>query len=134
MGAAEGPLSCTRMSLYAALTYRDITAAIAWLETAFGLERDFVDEGDDGQVHHAAVKHGGGMVLIECERPEDLHGSHTGKGWIYMVVVDADRHYERAKAAGAEVLGVPHGESGFRGYSARDLEGNLWSFGNEQPT
>ncbi|MGI8594553.1 MAG: VOC family protein [Solirubrobacteraceae bacterium] len=43
--------------------------------------------------------------------------------------------YERAKAAGAEVLGEPHDAFGGsqRGYSARDPEGNLWSFGTSRP-
>lgn len=122
------------MSIYPALTYRDVRAAIAWLEGAFGLQRHSVEEGGNDQVDHATVKHGDGMVMIESERPEDLHGSHTGKGWIYMVVDDADAHHQRAKAAGAEVLGEPHDYgAGFRGYSARDIEGNLWSFGTERP-
>ncbi len=71
------------------------------------------------------------MVLIESERPEDLHGSHSGRGWAYVAVDDVDGHYERAKAAGVEVLGEPHDamEGAQRGYSARDLEGNLWTFG-----
>jgi hypothetical protein len=39
------------------------------------------------------------------------------------------------RAAGAEVLGEPHDAMGGaqRGYSARDLEGNLWSFGTARP-
>jgi uncharacterized glyoxalase superfamily protein PhnB len=116
------------VSIYAALTYRDVPAAIAWLELAFGLEGHLEAAGG------AILRYGDGMVMVETERPEDLHGSHTGKAWIYLVVDDADRHYERSKAAGAEVLGEPHDYgAGFRGYSARDIEGNLWSFGTERP-
>jgi uncharacterized glyoxalase superfamily protein PhnB len=75
------------------------------------------------------------MVLVESERPEELHGSHTGRGWIYVTVDDPDAHYQRAKAASVEVLNEPHGamNGGQRGYSARDLEGNLWSFGTVRP-
>ena len=127
------------MSIYAALTYTDVKAAIQWLGAAFGLEGHAVEEegveGDGGQVHHAVLTSGGEMVLVESERPADLHGSHAGQGWIYMVVQDADAHYERARAAGAEVLGEPHGYgAGYRGYGARDLEGNLWSFGTSRPS
>jgi hypothetical protein len=63
--------------------------------------------------------------------PEELHGSHLGQGWVYVTVADPAAHYARAKAAGVEVLGEPHDvmEGTMRGYSARDLEGNLWSFG-----
>jgi hypothetical protein len=67
--------------------------------------------------------------------PEDLHGSHTGLAWVYVAVDDPDAHYERAKAAGVDVLNEPHDALGGtqRGYSARDLEGNLWSFGTAGP-
>src|SRR5258708_19692423 len=95
------------MSIHPALTYRDVRAAIAWLEGAFGLQRHSVEEGGNDQVDHATVKHGDGMVMIESERPEDLHGSHSGKGWIYMVVDDADAHHQRAKAAAPHVLSDP---------------------------
>jgi hypothetical protein len=71
------------VSIYPALTYRDVRAAIAWLETAFGLEGDIVDDAD-GAADHAVLKYGSGMAMVESERPEDLHGSHTGKGWIYI--------------------------------------------------
>jgi uncharacterized glyoxalase superfamily protein PhnB len=73
--------------------------------------------------------------MIQPELPEDLHGNHAGQGWVYVVVTDPDAHYARAKAAGAEVLGEPHDafDGRQRGYSARDPEGNLWSFGTSRP-
>ena len=50
------------------------------------------------------------------------------------MVPDPDAHYTRAKAAGAqivrELVDQPYGS---REYSARDLEGNLWSFGSYDP-
>jgi uncharacterized glyoxalase superfamily protein PhnB len=110
--------------VYPSLTYRDVGAAVTWLADAFGFEAQVLDEVS------AVVRSGSGTVLIQTDRPEELHGSHIGRGWVYVVVDDIDAHYARAKAAGASVLGEPHdyGE-GYRGYSARDLEGNLWSFG-----
>ncbi len=117
------------MSIYAALAYTGVKAAVRWLEAAGGLQGRAAgegDAGDDSPVQHAVLTSGEGMVLVESERPADLHGSHVGKGWIYMVVEDADTHYERARTAGAEVLGEPHGYGpGYRGYSARDLEGRM---------
>jgi uncharacterized glyoxalase superfamily protein PhnB len=46
------------------------------------------------------------------------------------MIENADGHYHHAKAAGAAVQGEPpdYGD-GYRGYSARDLDGNFWSFG-----
>ena len=53
---------------------------------------------------------------------------------IYAVVADPDAHHDRAKAAGAQIVrqlaDQPYGS---REYSARDLEGNLWSFGTYDP-
>lgn len=124
------------MDVYPALTYRDVKAALAWLANAFGLEpRVFDDEGGVEEIHYAALMHGDGMVLIESERPEELHGSHSGRAWVYVAVGDVDGHCQRVKAAGVDVLNEPHTAMGGaqRGYSARDLEGNLWSFGTARP-
>lgn len=123
------------MDVYPALTYHDVKSALEWVANAFGLEARVFDHGRAQKILHAALIHGEGMVLVEAERPGELHGSHTGKGWVYVAVDDVDRHHQRAKAAGAEVLNEPHGSAkdGMRGYSARDLEGNLWSFGTDRP-
>lgn len=123
------------MNAYPALTYRDVRAALAWLANSFGLEPCVYDGGSEDDVHHAALMHGEGMVRIESERPEDLHSSHSDGGWVYVAVEDIDGHYERAKATGVKVLNEPNDpmEGAYRGYSARDLEGNLWSFGTVRP-
>jgi uncharacterized glyoxalase superfamily protein PhnB len=67
--------------------------------------------------------------------PAELYGSHTGQGWVYIAVGDPDAHYQRAKATGVAVLNEPHDalNGAQRGYSARELEGNLWSFGAYRP-
>jgi uncharacterized glyoxalase superfamily protein PhnB len=52
----------------------------------------------------------------------------------YVALDDTDAHYERAKAAGAEILVDLHStEYGSRDYTARDLEGNVWCFGTYSP-
>jgi uncharacterized glyoxalase superfamily protein PhnB len=110
--------------VYPSLTYRDIDAALTWLEEAFGFDGQYLDD------VAAVVRFGGRTTLIQPDRPDELHGSHIGHGWVYVVVDDIDAHYRRANSAGATLLGEPHGYGdGHRGYSARDLEGNLWSFG-----
>jgi uncharacterized glyoxalase superfamily protein PhnB len=77
---------------------------------------------------HATVR-----AAVACIRGTDTHGG--GPGWVYVAVADPDAHVERARSAGAEVLGNPHEafDGAHRGYSARDLEGNLWSFGIDRP-
>jgi uncharacterized glyoxalase superfamily protein PhnB len=53
---------------------------------------------------------------------------------VYLVVSDPDAHHQRATAAGAEiVIPLRDEDYGSRGYTARDPEGNLWSFGTYQP-
>jgi uncharacterized glyoxalase superfamily protein PhnB len=116
------------------LRYRDAMAAIDWLERAFGFERVMVVEGDDGTVAHAELLHDDGMIMLGTER-EDMFGPHVGRGWAYVIVDDADAHYERAKAAGAEIVRELEDQPyGSRDYSARDPEGNLWSFGTYRPS
>jgi uncharacterized glyoxalase superfamily protein PhnB len=49
---------------------------------------------------------------------------------LYIVVADADTHYSRSKAAGAQILVDIKTESyGGRGYTCKDLEAHIWSFG-----
>lgn len=52
----------------------------------------------------------------------------------YIVVPEIDAHYQRARAAGAEiVMEIADQDYGGRVYSVRDLEGHLWSFGSFDP-
>ena len=52
----------------------------------------------------------------------------------YVVVEDPDALYASAVAAGAEiVIELKDEEYGGRGFTCRDLEGNVWSFGDFDP-
>ena len=122
------------------LSYRDAPAAIAWLKEAFGFTENMVVPGPDGTIAHAQLALGNGMVMVGSERDDELQmripcdlGGVTQS--IYVVVEDADAHYARAVAAGAEIVreleDTPYGS---RDYSARDPEGHLWNFGTYQPS
>ena len=51
-----------------------------------------------------------------------------------MAVDDLDAHHDRARAAGAEIIRGPFDtDYGSRDYAARDLAGNVWSFGTYRP-
>jgi uncharacterized glyoxalase superfamily protein PhnB len=122
------------VDVYPSLTYRDVEAAIAFLERALGLAPEDIIRDEQGMVRSAILRCGSGSVLVQPDLPDELHGSHLGHGWVYVATADPDAHFERARAAGAEVVGEPHdAEETMRGYSARDLEGNLWSFGTDRP-
>jgi uncharacterized glyoxalase superfamily protein PhnB len=117
-----------------ALRYRDARAAVDFLQNAFGFEAKEVHE-DGGVIVHAELVYGGGMVMLSEQRDEDRFGDHTGKGWTYVVVEDADAHHEQAKAGGAEIVRpLEDQDYGSRDYTARDAEGNLWSFGTYAPS
>jgi uncharacterized glyoxalase superfamily protein PhnB len=53
-----------------------------------------------------------------------------GNDSVYVVCDDPDGLFERAVAAGADVVrGLVDEDYGSRGFTVRDPEGNLWSFG-----
>jgi uncharacterized glyoxalase superfamily protein PhnB len=115
------------------LRYRDARAAIDWLAQAFGLRCQAVhDESADGSIVHAELRHGDGVVMLGSWRGEqDLRA--PGQGWAYVSVADPDEHMRRARAAGAEIVAGPDHQDYGSFYSARDPEGNLWSFGTYDP-
>lgn len=127
------------------LRYRDAPKAIEFLCSAFGFERHAVyrDDHDPGVVHHAQLVWRDRMVMVasaidtEYVRAANMKtvaevGGHTIG--LYLTVDDVDAHAERARAAGADIfLGPDDKDYGGRGYSARDPEGNVWSFGSYDP-
>ncbi len=69
--------------------------------------------------------------ILGMKTARDLGAVNQG---IYVHVADVDAHHDRAKNGGAEIVfGLTDMEYGSREYSARDLEGNLWSFGTYLP-
>jgi len=123
-----------------ALRYRNAAAAIDWLCQAFGFERKMVVPADGGRVAHAELTLGNGMIMLGDVETEygrivaaPTRGGPATQG-IYVVVEDADAHYARAKAAGAEiVLDIKTQDYGGRDYTARDPEGHVWTFGTYDP-
>jgi uncharacterized glyoxalase superfamily protein PhnB len=121
-------------SVVPSLRYRDARRAIEFLEQAFGFKAAMVVDGENDEVAHAELTYGpDGMVMLGTAR-DDSYGSHVGQGWVYVVIEDADAHYAQAKAAGAEIVReLTDQDYGSRDYSARDFEGNMWSFGTYRP-
>jgi uncharacterized glyoxalase superfamily protein PhnB len=132
----------TRSSLVPLMRYRDVAAAIDWLSGAFGLEARSVVRDEDGSVLYAELCFGAGIVMIGpvgqsgldklLKQPADLDGANTQS--CYVAVDDVQAHYQRAKAAGAEiVLEYAGTDGGDRAYAARDLDGHIWNFGGYAP-
>ena len=113
--------------------YDDAKGAIEFLETAFGFERKAVMETDDGRIAHAELTHGPGMVMVGSRGLGDPQ-FENGHASTYVVVDDPDALHDRARAAGAEITReLQDMDYGSREFSARDTEGNVWSFGTYDP-
>jgi uncharacterized glyoxalase superfamily protein PhnB len=132
----------TRASVIPCLRYRDAAAAIDWLCAVFGFETHMVVSNPDGSIAHAELSFGNGMVMLGSVKdsaydrmmtqPDQTGGAETQCP--YLVVSDADAVYQRAKAAGAQiVLEIKDEDYGGRGFSCRDPEGRLWNFGTYDP-
>lgn len=128
--------------LIPSLYYEDADAAIAFLEKAFGFTPLGVYRGEDGAVRHAELRYGDSVLMLSQAQPDNPWNLRTARGlggattvWLYLVVDDPQAHFERAKANGAEIIREPSSpDYGGTEYAARDLEGNLWSFGTYAPT
>jgi uncharacterized glyoxalase superfamily protein PhnB len=115
------------------LRYDDAKGAIDFLERAFGFHRKAVMENEDGSIGHAELTFGRGMVMIGSSGQGDAQFD-TGHASIYVVVEDPDALHDRAKGAGAEISrGLQDMDYGSREFSAKDPEGNVWSFGTYDP-
>jgi uncharacterized glyoxalase superfamily protein PhnB len=125
----------TTTSVWPILSYRDAPAGIAFLTSAFGFEERAVysRDGDPAVVEHAELRWplGGGVMLGTAGKDDSSFGARLpGSDSVYVVCDDPDGLFARATAAGAEVVRGPVDEDyGSRGFTVRDPEGNLWSFG-----
>ncbi|XHS79661.1 VOC family protein [Burkholderiaceae bacterium UC74_6] len=135
-------------SMIPCLRYADAPAAITWLVRAFGFEVNLVVPNGHGGIAHAQLVHrdpvrGDAMVMLASAEPLGEFGQLMVQPFacegrstqcIYLVVDAVDAHHERAAASGADVvMPLVDQDYGGRGYSCRDIEGHLWSFGSYDP-
>jgi uncharacterized glyoxalase superfamily protein PhnB len=123
----------TTATVIPTMRYNDAAAAIAWLCEAFGFEKHLVVPGEDGTIVQAQLVFGNGMVMLSSARgsefdnlqkpPNTLGGAVSQSP--YIIVDDADKHYARAVAAGAEIV-IEIKDEG-------DPEGHVWNFGSYDP-
>jgi uncharacterized glyoxalase superfamily protein PhnB len=134
-----------RPAIIPCLRYVDAVPAIDFLCRAFGFQRQavFADAEDPSLVHHAQLVLDGNMIMLSSAR--DGTGLDYGAKTpaqaggvtvtIYVVVEAIEAHFARAQEAGAEMISVLKDNDGYpgQGYSVRDPEGNVWSFGSYDP-
>jgi uncharacterized glyoxalase superfamily protein PhnB len=124
----------TPKMIWPCLNYRDAHAAIQFLTDAFGFKQTLVvDGGPNRPVAHAELRfpEGGGVMLGSASSSgNEFERLPTGAVSIYVVTDEPDALFERATRAGAAVVrGLENTDYGSRGFTVRDPEGNLWSFG-----
>lgn len=84
----------------------------------------------DGVIFRSARRKVSGGIVLE---PPSARGGAVSKS-PYIIVDDADKHYARAVAAGAEIVTEIKEEGyGGREYSCRDPEGYVWNFSSYDP-
>lgn len=133
--------STTPATVMPTMRYRNAAAAIEWLMKAFGFEKKVAYASENGEIMHAELTFGNGMIMLGSCRDDDLGQfmgvpselGGRGTGCVYVVVDDVEAHHATAVAAGAKIVRPltvePHGAT----YCCLDLEGHLWSFGDYAP-
>ncbi|GAA5042514.1 VOC family protein [Nocardia callitridis] len=125
----------TKSAVWPCLSFRDARANAEFLVQAFGFEISalYARNDDPSIVEHGELRWPlGGGVMFGSALPDGgpFKGRAPGQDSVYLVCDNPDGLFERAQAAGAEVVrGLRDEDYGSRGFSARDPEGNVWSFG-----
>jgi PhnB protein len=113
------------------LLYEDAPAAVTFLTEAFGFREVDRTTGAAGGMHVELELGADGARIYLGAPGGDFRGPATvGRtSLLYVLVDDVDRHYERAKAAGAtiseELTDLPYGD---RRYGCKDPQGHEWTF------
>jgi len=138
LGVLEGMamLDTTVRQRISVVVYADLEAAYTYLVDVFGLGPGSLTRGNDGAAVHGEVQAGDGVIWLHPESAEYGLASPRSLGAatasVVVMVDDVDAHHRHATARGAEVVYEPVNQPyGYREYSARDLEGGLWSFMKE---
>jgi uncharacterized glyoxalase superfamily protein PhnB len=115
--------------------YREPQAAIAWLEQAFGFERQLVVEDGAGGIIHSELVLDDGLIMVvgppsgKAISPRAFGGRVTQSVHVQLKA-GLDAHCARARATGAQIEREPATQPyGDRVYTCLDLEDHPWSFG-----
>lgn len=116
------------------LLYKDVGRALDWLAKAFGFQ-EYGERfsGSDGTIQHAAMRvaKDRDVFMLGCPGPKYKNPKKLGNAThlLYVNVDNLDKHFARAKKAGAKILEKPTDTFyGDRRYAAADPEGHQWTF------
>jgi uncharacterized glyoxalase superfamily protein PhnB len=128
------------------LGYEDATAAIDWLCTAFGATENAAARSTDaeGTVTHAELDVQGSTIFLStpngyvrslkhresCEIERRMYDNPWVIDGLFVEVDDVDAHLAQAVESGTTIVREPAEPGiGYRIYTAEDLEGHRWMFG-----
>ena len=126
---ANPPENMPRITPY--LLYEDVVAALEWLARAFGFRERMRISDANGKITHAEMELADGVVMMGHPGPDYKSPKRLGgvTQMQYIYVDEVDKHFTRAKDAGAKILAEPKDQFyGDRTYSAEDPEGHHWYF------
>ncbi len=126
---ANPPENMPRITPY--LYYQDVAGALDWLARSFGFTERMRMAGPDGGIQHAEMECQDGVIMMGCPSPDYRNPKSVGHATqsLYVYVDDVDKHFRRAKEAGATILHEPADQFyGDRRYGAADPEGHEWYF------
>lgn len=123
------------MAITPYLYYKDVNGALKFLAKAFGFRKYGAQVlGTGGKINHAAMKLGDDLIMMGCPPSRYRNPKQLGQATqsLYINVEDVDKHFARARKAGATILEEPADtEYGHRRYGAEDPEGHQWYFARE---
>jgi len=125
------------------ISYENGIAALEWLRNAFGFRETARLTTPDARLSHGEMEVGDGLIMLASPTPDYRSPKHhrelceQARKWstvpwiidgVLVYVDDLDRHFARAKGAGAMILSdIEEGPPGRR-YRAEDFEGHRWFF------
>ena len=113
------------------LFYEDVEAALVFLERAFGFQETLRYRGAQGYVSHAEMCLGAGSIMLGNPGEQYRNPRRSGEvsSSVHVTVDDAQATYERALAAGAQIIEPPADQPyGGRRFGVSDPEGHEWWF------
>ena len=123
------------MSITPYLLYEDVSGALKFLAKAFGFRKYGAQvKGTDGKINHAAMQLGDDLIMMGYPGPKFKNPKRLGQATqsLYVNVDEVEKHFARAKKAGAKILEEPTDtEYGHRRYGAEDPEGHQWYLAEE---
>lgn len=122
------------MAITPYLLYEDVGGALKFLSRAFGFRKyGPAMSRSGGKINHAAMKFGDDLIMMGCPRTKYRNPKRLGQATqsLYINVPNVEKHYQRARKAGATILEEPKDAFGQRRYGAEDPEGHQWYFAQE---